>query len=189
MCKPGTGMARPPCRWHHAGLGSLLALLLGLSLPAQAARYLDPSLRFTLELPPGWQVRRHPPGAPAENAVRLRPPKRTDRDRGLVRIDVWSRPALSGAGLQRYLASIGREGDAVRAWRKPTGPGLPYWVEYRIGAYASDGQWQVERRLEGVYLSQRQLWTLRCVAAESEFRRYRRLLESACLSFAPPGGR
>jgi len=189
VCKPGTGTARPPCRWHHAGLGSLLALLLGLSQPAQAARYLDPSLRFTLELPPGWQVRRHPPGAPAENAVRLRPPRRTDRDRGLVRIDVWSRPALSGAGLQRYLAGIGREGDAMRVRRKPTGPGLPYWVEYRIGAYASDGQWQVERRLEGVYLSQRQLWTLRCVAAESEFRRYRRMLESACLSFAPPGGR
>ena len=172
-----------------AGLIGLLALLLGLSLPAQAARYLDPSLRFSLELPPGWQMRLHPPGAPAENAVRLRPPKRTDRDRGLVRIDVWSRPAPPAAALSRYLAGIGSEGDAMRLRRKQAGPGLPYWVEYRIGAYASDGQWQVERRLEGVHLSQRQLWTIRCVAAESEFRRYRRMLESACLSFAPPRGR
>lgn len=179
----------PPLRIRQSLTGLLALLMLGLSLPAQAARYLDASLRFTLELPPGWQARLRPPGAPAENAVRLRPAKRTDRDRGLVRIDVWSRPALKPAALQRHLAGIGSEGDAMLLRRKPAGPGQPVWVEYRIGAYASDGHWQVERRLESVYATPRQLWTIRCVAAESEFRRYRRMLETACQSFTPPGGR
>lgn len=161
--------------------------LLALAAPALAARYVDPSLRFSLDLPPGWSVRSRPPGAPGDNAVRLRPPRRTDRDRGQVRVEVWPGPALRPAALTRHLAGIGNDGDAVVLARRPASARQPlHWVEYRIGVYGADGDWRIERRLEGVLPTSSQVWNIRCTAAESEFRHYRYLLEGICLSFAPP---
>jgi hypothetical protein len=52
--------------------------------------------------------------------------------------------------------------------------------------YGADGEWRIERRLEGVQAVPGQTWHIRCTAAESEFRHYRYLLEGICLSFVPP---
>lgn len=166
---------------------ALLGLgLLGLAAPA-AARYQDPTLRFSLELPPGWTARARPPGAPADNTVRLRPPRRTDRDRGQVRVDVWPSPVLKPAALARHLADIGSDDDAAVLARRPASARQPiHWTEYRIGMYGADGEWRIERRLEGVQALPGQTWHIRCTAAESEFRHYRYLLEGICLSFVPP---
>ena len=98
--------------------------LLGWAAPA-AARYQDPTLRFSLELPPGWTARARPPGAPADNTVRLRPPRRTDRDRGQVRVDVWPGPVLKPAALARHLADIGSDDDAAVLARRPASARQP----------------------------------------------------------------
>jgi hypothetical protein len=91
------------------------------------------------------------------------------------------------ATLARHLADIGSDDDAAVLARRPASPRQPiHWTEYRIGMYGADGEWRIERRLEGVQAVPGQTWHIRCTAAESEFRHYRYLLEGICLSFVPP---
>ena len=134
-------------RLAHAvllGLG-----LLGWAAPA-AARYQDPTLRFSTGLPPGWTARARPPARrPTTPCACARP----DAPTATVARCGWTWPGLvlKPAALARHLADIGSDDDAaVLAAARPAPASPSTGPKYRIGMYGADGEWRIERRLEGV---------------------------------------
>lgn len=166
-------------------------LLLALPALAQAARSGDAGRHFDLDLPSGWRATLAG-GKPGRStaAYAYIPRRKTDADRGRARIQIDVRRHPGKKALAAEIARL-RQGDKstaparrVRQW-SPHGWPLTQ-IEYRDGSYDAGGAWLVNRYVL-VYLpvDRKTLLVARCSAAETEFEKYRRVLEKSCLSLAP----
>lgn len=147
--------------------------------------YADPVSQLRLNVPQGWGVR-----AETLNGIRqLRvvPPKADQRERAAIDVVIRVRPLLAGESLERMAAyyKVARgdreAADVLRYLSKDS----RLAVEYREGRYVSSRLWIVRRNLALFQrLDQHRLLEASCAANASEYKTYRRNLETICYSVA-----
>ncbi len=166
-----------------------LCLLTALPQLAHATRTIDTRRNFEIDLPAGWRATLAG-GKPSRVTAAYIPRRKTDADRGRARIQVEIRRLPGKKALAAEIARL-RQGDKgtapARRFRQWAPHGRPLTqIEYRDGSYDAGGAWLVSRYVL-VYLpvDRKTLLVARCSAAETEFEKYRRVLEKSCLSLAP----
>jgi len=164
----------------------LLTLVFLFLLPAGplwAASYVDPASKISFTLPAGWKVR-----SVVQEGVRLVkvvPPKADQRERAAIEVTLQERrQGRDDTPLslqQRYrLADGDREAAVFVRVNTHTGRVV---TEYREGRFVSGRLWIVRHNLHVFQpTSGKRILEARCAANASEFKTYRRQLESICLS-------
>lgn len=143
-------------------------------------------LDIGIDLPPRWKPTYLDLSAPDRSRAWV-PSRRTDADRGRVRIEVERRRHPGARKLEREIRRQGKDMTPplrIRTFPR-TGHTTLTLVEYRDGSYDSGGAWLVNRYLLAYLpVDGKTLLVARCQAAEAEFANYRALLEKSCLSLA-----
>ncbi|MCD4485591.1 hypothetical protein LQR31_14025 [Chromobacterium vaccinii] len=161
-------------------LGALLASPLAL-----AATYADPVSKARFTLPPGWKVR-----ASVANRIRVLkviPPKADQRERAAIEVQIGVRKPGRSDTLPRLAAMFRQEdGDREAAnFVRVNQKAGRLITEYRDGRFVSNRLWIVRHNLHVIQLvDKNRLLEARCTANASEFKTYRRQMESICLSVA-----
>ncbi|QEL54577.1 hypothetical protein [Chromobacterium paludis] len=162
-----------------AALGALLLL----SPLALAANYTDPVSKIRFNLPPGWKVR--PAIEEGGRVLRVIPPKPDQRERAAILVRIGLRKPKRGETLPRMAAAFRQEsGDREAAnFVRINSKAGRLVTEYRDGRFVSNRLWIVRHNLHVIQLLDRShVLEARCTANASEFRTYRRQMESICLS-------
>ncbi|WP_293764788.1 hypothetical protein [uncultured Aquitalea sp.] len=161
----------------------LLFLLLSLPLLSWASSYVDPVTRLSFTLPAGWKVR--PARLDGLRVLRVIPPKPDQRERAAIEVTVVDRPQKRGDAPDRLArrfrqADDDREAAAFVRANPKTGRVV---TEYREGSFVSGGLWIVRHNLHVFQpMPGKRIIEARCAANASEFKTYRRQMESICLS-------
>ena len=156
---------------------------------ASAGVYVDAVSPVRLNVPAGWRVR-----AETFNGIRqLRvvPPKADQRERAAIEVVVRVRPLRRGETLAGMAKSLRRplgDREAAEVLRfTPRSNRLV--VEYREGRYVSNRLWIVRRNLNiWQRVDKKRVLEARCAANASEYKTYRKNLETLCYS-ATYGGK
>lgn len=162
-----------PLQWHP----------LHVAKPSPTYLYVDKASQLKVTVPSGWHVR-----AETLNGIRqLRvvPPKADQRERAAIDVVIRVRPFARKEKLPRMAAAFRRaQGDREAADSILYTPRTNRLIaDYREGSYVSSRLWIVRRNLV-VYqrVDKRRLMEARCGANASEYKTYRRNLETICTS-------
>ncbi|PXX48220.1 hypothetical protein DFR38_1074 [Aquitalea magnusonii] len=166
--------------WQKYILFSGLSLLAG---PLLAAAFVDPASKISFTLPAGWKVR-----SVVQEGVRVIkvvPPKADQRERAAIEVTLQERKAGKADAPERLQRRFRQaEADREAAVYTRLNPHSGRLVtEYREGSFVSGRLWIVRHNLQ-VFLPTpgKRLLVARCAANASEFKTYRRQLETICLS-------
>lgn len=159
-------------------------MLLVLQVPlAQAAVYADAASRVRFNVPPGWKVR--PSVVDGQRVLRVVPPKADQRERAAIDVQIIARKSGRGDTLARLAQKYRREdGDREAAnFVRSNSRNGRLVTEYRDGRLVSNRLWIVRHNLHVFQLGdKKRVAEARCTANASEFKTYRRQMESICLS-------
>ncbi|MDF0605943.1 hypothetical protein HZU77_009785 [Neisseriaceae bacterium TC5R-5] len=159
----------------------LFSLLL--SPTVWAASYTDPQSKVHFTLPAGWKVRAGK--QEGQRLLRVLPPKADQRERAAIEVVIQRRKPKRADTLPRLTQKFRHaEGsrEAANFVRSNSHTGRLI-TEYRDGRLVANGLWIVRHNLHVVQLAGKQpLAEARCTANASEFKTYRRQMESICLS-------
>lgn len=160
-------------------------LLIGLlaSSSAWAATYTDTTHQFSFNVPAGWKVR---PGVlEGKQVLRVIPPKADQRERAAIEVYVLTRKQNRRETLDRWSRQLRKaDGDREAASvLKLSARPARLVAEYREGRIVASGLWIVRHNLQVLLPGNgKHMLEARCAANASEFKTYRRQMESVCLS-------
>lgn len=150
-----------------------------------AGVYVDSVSHIHLGLPAGWRVR-----AETINGVRqLRvvPPKADQRERAAIEVIIRVRPLRRGetfSGMAQSLRQPLGDREAAEVLRY-TPRSNRLLAEYREGRYVSNQLWIVRHNLNiWQRIDKTRVLEARCAANASEYKTYRKSLETICYSAA-----
>lgn len=158
----------------------VLLMLLPLSCLAAAAEYTDSKLPVRLNVPAQWKVR--PALVNGRRALRIIPPEADQRERAAIDVVVFMATLRPKESLSDYA-------KAKRGKGEPITP-LAYdakrdrlETDYRDGHYVSRGLWIMQRtKMVLQRVDKTRLIDARCSANLTEYKTYRKALESICKS-------
>lgn len=172
-----------------SAVASAAPLRWNISQGARAATangsYTDPVSQIRLSVPNGWRVRAETLNG--MRRLRVVPPKADQRERAAIEVVIRVRPLRRGETLASMAAALRRplgDREAAEVLRY-TPRSNRLLVEYREGRYVSNQLWIVRRNLNiWQRIDKKRVLEARCAANASEYKTYRKNLETLCTSAA-----
>lgn len=159
-----------------------LALLICLSLCslATAADYTDTKLPVHLKVPAQWKVR--PALVDGRRALRIIPPEADQRERAAIDVVVFVATLPPKQSLSDYAKAKRGKGEPISPLAYDAKRGR-LETDYRDGRYVAGGLWIVQRtKMVLQRVDKTRLIDARCSANLTEYKTYRKALESICKS-------
>lgn len=156
-------------------------LFLIYALPGLAAStYTDSKLPVRFTLPDGWKVR--PAIIEGKRALRVIAHDADQRERAAIEVIISLRTLKSKETMTQYA-------ETQRGNNEPITPLAYEWrrgrleTDYRGGRYVSSGLWIMQRtKMVLLRVDKKQIIDARCSANLTEYKTYRKALESICKS-------
>lgn len=158
----------------------ILLMLLPLSCLATAAEYTDSKLPVRLNVPAQWKVR--PTLVDGRRALRIIPPEADQRERAAIEVIVFIATLQPKQSLSDYAKAKRGKGEPITPLAYDAKQGR-LETDYRDGHYVSRGLWIVQRtKMVLQRVDKTRLIDARCSANLTEYKTYRKALESICKS-------
>ena len=158
---------------------ALLLMLLPLSCLA-ASEYTDSKLPVRLSVPAQWKVR--PTLVDGRRALRIIPPEADQRERAAIEVIIFMSTLKSKESIPAYAEAKRGKGEPITPLAYDPKRGR-LETDYRGGRYVSGGLWIVQRtKMVLQRVDKNRLIDARCSANLTEYKTYRKALESICKS-------
>ena len=158
-----------------------LALLLLLPLHCLAASvYTDSKLPVRLNVPEHWKVR--PTLVDGRHALRIIPPEADQRERAAIEVVIFIATLKPRESISDYAEAQRGKSEPITPLMYETKRGR-LETDYRGGRYVSRGLWIMQRtKMVLQRIDKNHLIDARCSANLTEYKTYRKALESICKS-------